>query len=127
MIFDDKPFCCHGCKTVYEILKESDACEYYDIEKHPGIKIKEAEIGQKYAYLDHEEIRSGLLEFSDGGISKVKLFIPSIHCSSCIWLLENLNRAHAARMKFAKQIEGDFFLFPTKFESDFAQSKPHRF
>ncbi len=33
-----------------------------------------------------------LLEFSDGGISKIRLFIPSIHCSSCIWLLENLNR-----------------------------------
>ncbi len=92
VIFDDKPFCCHGCKTVYEILRESDACEYYNIATHPGIKIKEAEIGQKYAYLDHEEIRQGLLEFSDGGISKIKLFIPSIHCSSCIWLLENLNR-----------------------------------
>jgi P-type Cu+ transporter len=92
VIFDDKPFCCFGCKTVYEILKESDACEYYNIADHPGIKIKEAEIGQKYAYLDHEEIRSGLLEFSDGGISKIRLFIPSIHCSSCIWLLENLGR-----------------------------------
>ncbi len=91
-IFDDKPFCCFGCKTVYEILKESDACEYYNIEKNPGIRIKEAEIGQKYAYLDHEEIRNDLLDFSDGGISKIRLFIPSIHCSSCIWLLENLNR-----------------------------------
>jgi Cu+-exporting ATPase len=92
VIFDDKPFCCYGCKTVYEILKESDACEYYNREDHPGIRIKEAEIGRKYAYLDNEEIRNGLLEFSDGGISKVRLFIPSIHCSSCIWLLENLNR-----------------------------------
>jgi P-type Cu+ transporter len=92
VIFDKQCFCCNGCKTVYEILKESDACDYYNIESHPGIKIKEAEIGQKYAYLDHEEIRSDLLEFTDGGISKIRLFIPSIHCSSCIWLLENLNR-----------------------------------
>jgi P-type Cu+ transporter len=92
VLFDEKPFCCYGCKTVYEILKESNACEYYNIENHPGIRINEAEIGQKYAYLDHEEIRNDLLEFSDGGISKVRLFIPSIHCSSCIWLLENLNR-----------------------------------
>jgi P-type Cu+ transporter len=92
VIFDEKPFCCFGCKTVYEILKESDACEYYNIEDHPGIKIREAEIGQKYAYLDHEEIRAGLLEFSDGGISKIRFFVPSIHCSSCIWLLENLGR-----------------------------------
>ena len=92
VVFDEKPFCCHGCKTVYEILKESDACEYYDIANHPGIKINEAEIGNKYAYLDNEDIRSDLLDFSDGGIGKIKLFIPTIHCSSCIWLLENLNR-----------------------------------
>jgi len=92
VFFDEKPFCCSGCKTVYEILKESDSCEYYNIENHPGIKINETEIGQKFAYLDHEEIRAGLLDFSDGGISKIRLFIPSIHCSSCIWLLENLNR-----------------------------------
>jgi Cu+-exporting ATPase len=92
VIFDEKPFCCNGCKTVYEILKESDACEYYNIESHPGIKLKDAGIGQRYAYLDNEEIRNDLLEFTDGGISKIRLFIPSIHCSSCIWLLENLNR-----------------------------------
>jgi P-type Cu+ transporter len=77
---------------VYQILKESNSCEYYNIDKHPGIRIKEAGIGQRFAYLDHEEIRAGLLEFSDGGISKIRLFIPSIHCSSCIWLLENLGR-----------------------------------
>jgi Cu+-exporting ATPase len=92
VIFDEKPFCCSGCKTVYDILKESNACEYYNIENHPGIKIKETEIGKKFAWLENEEIRTGLLEFSDGGISKIRLFIPSIHCSSCIWLLENLNR-----------------------------------
>lgn len=92
IIYDDKPFCCTGCSFVYEILKGSDACEYYDLEKNPGIKIEQREFGDKYAYLDNEEIRDQLLIFSDGGISKVKFFIPSIHCSSCIWLLENLNR-----------------------------------
>ena len=92
VVYDDKNFCCHGCKMVYEILSESDACDYYSIENHPGIKIKANEIGNKYAYLDNEEIRSELLEFSDGGVSKVKFFIPAIHCSSCIWLLENLHK-----------------------------------
>jgi len=91
-MYDDKPFCCYGCRTVFEILSESDACEYYNIEEFPGIKIKTQEIGNKYAYLDNEEIKQQLYDFSDGGISKVKLFIPSIHCSSCIWLLENLHK-----------------------------------
>ena len=91
-MFDDKPFCCQGCRTVYDILKGSDACEYYKFQDHPGIRVNEKEFGQKYAFLDNAEIREGLIEFSDGGISKVKFYIPAIHCSSCIWLLENLNR-----------------------------------
>lgn len=91
-MFDEKPFCCNGCRTVYEILSQGEACEYYTISQFPGIREVTAQIGNKYAYLDLEEIRKQLLDFSDGGISKVKFFIPGIHCSSCIWLLENLHR-----------------------------------
>src|SRR5690606_12496866 len=33
-----------------------------------------------------------LLEFDDEDIQIVNLFIPNIHCSSCIWVLEQLNK-----------------------------------
>jgi Cu+-exporting ATPase len=56
-----------------------------------GIRIEQTEVGDKYAYLDLDEIRDKILSFSDSGISKVNLFIPTIHCASCIWLLENLS------------------------------------
>ncbi len=94
VMWDDKPFCCHGCKTVYQILNEKDLKQYYEIEKMPGIKVDTAEVGDRYAYLDLEEIREKLLDFSDAGVSKITLFVPSIHCASCIWLLENLNTLH---------------------------------
>ncbi|RLD43237.1 MAG: heavy metal translocating P-type ATPase, partial [Bacteroidetes bacterium] len=89
-MWDDKPFCCYGCKTVYEILNAKEMDQYYEIQPMSGIKIEQAEVGDKYAYLDLDEIREKLLIFSDGGISKVELFVPTIHCASCIWLLENL-------------------------------------
>ncbi len=89
---DGKIFCCSGCKTVFEILSQSNACDYYKYEEHPGLKAGNPEVGSRYAYLDNDEIRQELLEFSEDGVSKVKLFIPAIHCSSCIWLLENLQR-----------------------------------
>ncbi len=92
IMHEDKPFCCNGCKSVYEILKDSDACEYYAFEEEPGIKNTNPELGNKFAYLDLEDIKKELYDFSDSGISKITFFIPSIHCSSCIWLLENLNR-----------------------------------
>ena len=77
---------------VYEILSQGNACEYYNLEDHPGEKALRYEFAGKYAYLDNEEIRNDLMEFSEDGIGRVKFFVPAIHCSSCIWLLENLNR-----------------------------------
>ncbi len=92
IVFDEKSFCCQGCRTIFEILSQSNASEYYRFETHPGLTAGNREVGSRYAYLDNEEIRRELLEFSEDGVSKVKLFIPAIHCSSCIWLLENLQR-----------------------------------
>ncbi len=92
VLFDERSFCCTGCKTVYEILSNSNACDFYTLEDHPGKRAITNEIGEKYAWLDNPDIARDLLEFSENGISKVKLFIPVIHCSSCIWLLENIHR-----------------------------------
>ena len=92
--FDGKPFCCNGCKTVYEILNENDLSCYYDFEKSPGA-IPE-EIKSKYAYLDNEKIVEKLYDFRDGETSVITFYIPHIHCSSCIWVLENLHRLNKA-------------------------------
>lgn len=86
----DKIFCCQGCKTVYEILHENDLTYYYDLQNTPGISPKEIE--GKYDFLENESIVNKLLEFNDGGTQVVSFLIPSIHCSSCIWILENLNK-----------------------------------
>ena len=82
-------FCCEGCKTVYEILQDNDLCAYYNIDAKPGLKIK-FRSDERYAYLDNEEIVSSIIDFSESGIATVHFFIPSIHCSSCLWLLEKL-------------------------------------
>lgn len=99
VIFDDKPFCCNGCSMVYQILSDNKMNRYYEMMPTPGIRLdQENTAGTRYAYLDNEEISRPMLEFSDGGISRVKLFIPAIHCSSCIWLLENLHTLHPGIM-----------------------------
>ena len=88
--FDEKKFCCNGCKTVYEIFSLNDLTCYYDFEKSPGATPQD--IKGKYDFLDNEVILSKILEFQEGTTSIVSLNIPHIHCSSCIWILENLNR-----------------------------------
>lgn len=87
---DEKSFCCHGCKTVYEILHGNDLSYYYDLEISPGISPND--IDGKFDFLDNGSIVEKLLEFNDGNTQIVSFLIPSIHCSSCIWILENLNK-----------------------------------
>lgn len=90
IIFDDKEFCCNGCKTVYEIFSLNDMTCYYDFEKSPGATPQD--INGKYDFLDNESIVSKLLEFQEDTTAIISLNIPHIHCSSCIWILENLQR-----------------------------------
>lgn len=104
--FDDKTFCCNGCQTVYEILNQNDLCDYYRLEQMPGISPKVAKQG-RFAYLDNIEIQEQLLDFKDESISKINLYIPQIHCSSCLWLLENLYKLQPhikqSRVNFLKK------------------------
>ena len=88
--YDDKYFCCNGCKTVYEIFSENELTCYYDLQNAPGAI--PSEIEGKYDFLDNEKIKDKLLEFNDDKVHIITLYIPHIHCSSCIWILENLNK-----------------------------------
>ncbi len=92
--FDQKAFCCNGCKTVYEIFSTNDLSCYYDLQSSPGA-IPE-EIQGKYDYLDTTVIAEKLIEFNDGNTQIITLYIPHMHCSSCIWILENLHKLQSA-------------------------------
>lgn len=93
IVFDEKQFCCNGCKTVYEILNVNELGCYYDLQSMPGTI--PADIKGKYNYLENSAIIEKLLEFNDTETSVVEFFIPSIHCSSCIWILENLTKLNS--------------------------------
>ena len=67
---------------------------YYNIEENPGVRVETPQHIDKYAYLDRDEVKQKMYEFQEGNLVKVRFFIPSIHCASCIWLLEQLTRLH---------------------------------
>lgn len=89
---EEKAFCCEGCKFVYQLLNENGMCNYYDLSKQPGLTAKGKFRQNQFAYLDHEEVQRQLIRFTDGKQSRVIFYLPSMHCASCVWLLENLNR-----------------------------------
>ncbi|GAA4281097.1 heavy metal translocating P-type ATPase [Gaetbulibacter aestuarii] len=92
--FEEKTFCCNGCKTVYSLLKDHDLSCYYDLQDAPGAQPKTNP--ELFHFLDNPKIVEQLLEFNDDGVQIVNLYIPHIHCSSCIWVLENFKKLHPA-------------------------------
>lgn len=92
---EDKLFCCSGCKMVYEILHEHALCDYYELNSHPGIYNQAPVRKDKFAFLDNVEIQTKLLQYKDHKQAQVSFYLPQIHCSSCLWLLENLSTLHS--------------------------------
>ncbi|WP_185145525.1 heavy metal translocating P-type ATPase [Chryseobacterium shandongense] len=90
ILFDEKTFCCNGCKSVYEILNANNLNNFYELNKRAGIRPGDENSGQ-FDYLDTPEIFEKVTDFSEGNTSLVTFKIPVIHCSSCIWLLESLH------------------------------------
>lgn len=102
--WQDKSFCCSGCKMVYEILEHAGMCDYYTLDEHPGNQLKKVRTDH-FAFLDDPKIQQGLIRFQDESQSHVEFYLPQIHCSSCLWLLENLNRLNPAIISSRVQFE----------------------
>jgi len=107
VVFDEKAFCCKGCSSVYQILNKSNLCEYYNIHDASGVKLPELQDQQKFGFLDNATIAADYIVFSKPNQIAVKFYLPQIHCSSCIWLLENLQKVN-------KGIYFSTVHFPTK-------------
>jgi Cu+-exporting ATPase len=91
ILWEDKHFCCSGCQTVYELLDQNNLCNYYELDTQPGIKVRPS-ISEQYSYLDDEDIVDRIIRFKNEDTIHVSFHIPTIHCSSCIYLLENLQK-----------------------------------
>jgi len=104
-VIDDKQFCCHGCKSVYQILSENKLCSYYNYNDHPGATRTRTD--KRFDYLSEPTIVKELIGYTDDDITIVTFYIPHIHCSSCLWLLEQLNKinpaVHYCRVDFLKK------------------------
>lgn len=86
----DRSFCCHGCRLVYDLLNENGLTQFYRIQPQAGVRMSDATGSGRFEYLDDPAVMEALLDFHQGKRAKVTLSIPSIHCVACVWLLENL-------------------------------------
>jgi Cu+-exporting ATPase len=102
----NKDFCCFGCEQVYNLLQENDLSQYYTLEETPGFSKKNKSL-KDFEYLKEPETVEKLVAFQDKTMTKVSFSLPAIHCSSCLWLLENLHRLnsgiHACKVNFLEK------------------------
>lgn len=77
------------------------------MENAPGATQKNPVLPSAYDYLLDEKVQNQLLQYKDAQLAKVTFFIPAMHCSSCIWLLEHLYKLNAgvlqAKVNFLKK------------------------
>ncbi|MBU6261729.1 MAG: heavy metal translocating P-type ATPase [Bacteroidetes bacterium] len=92
IIVVDKNFCCEGCKMVFEILNQTGMCGYYDLNQSPGSSQKFNVRTDKFSFLEDTAIEQSIISFKDENQTHVTFYLPQIHCSSCLWLLENLHK-----------------------------------
>lgn len=80
-------FCCHGCKAVYQLFQESGNASYY---KDRTLTLDD----EKYSFLSRPDLAARYINFRSEFVNQVTFFLPAVHCSSCLYVLENLPRIH---------------------------------
>lgn len=100
-------FCCTGCKTVYQLLNQQGLCDYYALNKQPGTPQRTPVRKDKFAFLDDDAIGQQLISFRNDEQTRVSFYLPHMHCSSCLYLLENLRKLQGgilfSRVDFAQK------------------------
>ena len=91
---EDGPFCCRGCKGVYEMIHQEDLCRFYDLK--PGATAPAALLRpESFDWLDRM-----LAEREETGAAAdeplhLDLDIQGVHCAACVWLIEELFQRRA--------------------------------
>lgn len=77
---------------VYQLLNQQGMCTYYNMNEKPGTNQRVAVRKDKYAFLEDAGIIEKLVHFQNELQTHVTFYLPQMHCSSCLWLLEHLHQ-----------------------------------
>lgn len=83
---DTSEFCCRGCEAVHALLTDAGLSRYYDLGGGEGHPVAAGSTDHKWL----EPIAARLA--TQQGLSRIVLDAQGIHCSACVWLLDELFR-----------------------------------
>ncbi len=86
------PFCCRGCRSVHGLIHQRGLQRYYDLrmghQAPPAVLRPES-----FAWLDRVLAETPpLSSAASSSFWRLSLDIQGVHCTACVWLLEELYR-----------------------------------
>ena len=89
-------FCCGGCESVFTLLSDHGMTAFYTCDVRPGTSQRTASDRDpsRFDALDDPEVARRFATPRGDGLLRVVFPTPSMHCASCLWLLEQLWRFH---------------------------------
>lgn len=91
LTWKDRVFCCGGCLQVCELLESFGLGDYYLLNLNPGTRPDDAALPD-FDIRNNLDLAKEVIRYEDETHCHVRVHIPAIHCSSCVWLLEKLPR-----------------------------------
>ncbi|MGF1511676.1 MAG: heavy metal translocating P-type ATPase [Myxococcota bacterium] len=102
---NERQFCCHGCRTVYEVIHAAGFEAYYELRDARPNRAAEA-TDQRFDELDDPAFLEQHCTPRPDGWMATELYLEGIHCSACVWLVEKAMTREAgvgeARLNFAR-------------------------
>lgn len=83
-----EPYCCSGCRFVYDLLHEEKLDRYYTLRGEKGEAITTPTQGRDQKWLEPWEVQ--LAQAS--GLFRMDLDVQGLSCAACVWLIEQLFR-----------------------------------
>ena len=84
-------FCCHGCRTVFEMIHSHGLTDYYRVRETVDAPHKAARTsGERYEAFDSPAFTAKHCRPVSGDYRSVDLRLEGIHCAACMWLVERL-------------------------------------
>ncbi len=84
-----RSFCCLGCYGVASAICSEGLSKFYQYRETAAAKVDSAV--ESYIAYDNADIQQDFVEPVVGGrgLHKARLYVPSISCAACAWLIEN--------------------------------------
>src|ERR1700744_2468298 len=73
-----KPFCCAGCRTIFELLTENGLEDFYAMGASAGVKVKSLSNKEEFRFLDEPSVQRRVIDFTDDRLTRVRFRAPAI-------------------------------------------------